>query len=75
MSEALGVLETLGLTPSMVALDAIEKAARVQVIQSELNDLYGVLHQDPWLRRRREDRDRGRPARGGVDGRHGRPVT
>jgi carbon dioxide concentrating mechanism protein CcmO len=42
VSEALGLLEILGLTPSMVALDAAEKAARVEVLQSELNDQYGV---------------------------------
>jgi carbon dioxide concentrating mechanism protein CcmO len=42
VSTALGLLEILGLTPSMVALDALEKAARVEVLQTELNDLYGI---------------------------------
>ena len=42
MSEALGLLETIGLTPTLVALDAMEKAADVRLIQCELNDFYGV---------------------------------
>ena len=42
MSAALGVIEILGLTPSMVALDALEKSAEVTVLQTELNDYYGV---------------------------------
>jgi microcompartment protein CcmL/EutN len=42
VSTALGLLEILGLTPSMVALDAMEKSARVEVIQAEINDLLGV---------------------------------
>jgi carbon dioxide concentrating mechanism protein CcmO len=42
MSEALGLLEIVGLTPSLVALDAMEKAANVRVLNAELNDLYGV---------------------------------
>ena len=43
MSEALGLLEIPGLTASMVALDAAEKAAQVEVLQSEINDLLGVI--------------------------------
>jgi microcompartment protein CcmL/EutN len=43
VSEALGLLEVPGLTPSMVALDAAEKSARVEVLQSEINDLLGVI--------------------------------
>ena len=40
---ALGLLETTGFTPAMVALDAMEKAANVYVIQAELNDALGVM--------------------------------
>jgi microcompartment protein CcmL/EutN len=39
---ALGVLETKGWTPAMVALDAMEKAARITVWQVELNDFLGT---------------------------------
>jgi ethanolamine utilization protein EutM len=42
MIVALGLLETTGLTPAMVAIDAMIKAASVRVLQLELNDLYGV---------------------------------
>lgn len=42
MSETLGLLETTGLTPTLAAIDAMEKAADVEVIQCELNDFYGV---------------------------------
>jgi microcompartment protein CcmL/EutN len=42
VSAALGLIEILGLTPSMVALDALEKSAEVTVLQTELNDNYGV---------------------------------
>ena len=42
MNEALGFLETTGLTPTLAAVDAMEKAAGVRVIQCELNDFYGV---------------------------------
>ncbi len=42
MNEAVGLLETIGLTPTLAAVDAMEKAANVRVIQCELNDLYGV---------------------------------
>lgn len=42
MREALGLLETTGLTPAMAALDAMTKSAAVQILQAELNDLYGV---------------------------------
>jgi microcompartment protein CcmL/EutN len=40
--EALGILETTGYTPAMVALDTLEKAALVRVIQLELNDFLGM---------------------------------
>jgi microcompartment protein CcmL/EutN len=39
---ALGVLETTGLTPALVALDHMLKAAAIGVLQMELNDFYGV---------------------------------
>ena len=42
MTASLGLLETHGLTPAMVAIDTMLKAAAVQVLQVELNDLYGV---------------------------------
>jgi microcompartment protein CcmL/EutN len=35
-------LETIGLVPTMAAVDAMEKSARVRIIQCELNDFYGV---------------------------------
>jgi len=41
-SDAFGVLETHGWTPAMVALDAMEKSARVRVWQVELNDFSGT---------------------------------
>jgi carbon dioxide concentrating mechanism protein CcmO len=43
LSEALGLLETTGLTATLVALDVMEKAAGVRLIQCELNDFYGVV--------------------------------
>jgi carbon dioxide concentrating mechanism protein CcmO len=42
-SSALGVLETTGWTPAMVALDAMEKAAKIRVWQVELNDWLGTV--------------------------------
>jgi microcompartment protein CcmL/EutN len=42
MNGTLGLLETVGLTPAMVAIDAMTKAAAVRIAQLELNDLYGV---------------------------------
>lgn len=42
MNEALGLLEVIGLTPTMVAIDAMEKSGQIRVIQCELNDFYGV---------------------------------
>ena len=41
-NQALGILEVTGFTPAMVALDAMEKAADISVLQAELNDFYGV---------------------------------
>jgi carbon dioxide concentrating mechanism protein CcmO len=40
--DALGLLETTGLTPAMAALDAMDKAAEIRVVQMEVNDLLGV---------------------------------
>lgn len=42
-SAAVGLLETTGYTPAMVALDAMQKAANVSVIQAEINDFLGVI--------------------------------
>jgi carbon dioxide concentrating mechanism protein CcmO len=42
LKEAVGLLETTGLTATLAAVDAMEKAANVQVLQCELNDFYGV---------------------------------
>jgi microcompartment protein CcmL/EutN len=42
MTGTLGLLETTGLTPAMVAIDTMLKAAAVRVFQLELNDLSGV---------------------------------
>lgn len=42
MTGTLGLLETTGLTPAMVAIDAMLKAAAIKIFQLELNDLSGV---------------------------------
>lgn len=42
MTGTLGLLETTGLTPAMVAIDTMLKAAAVSVFQLELNDCSGV---------------------------------
>lgn len=42
-SPALGILETAGWTPAMVALDTMEKAASISVWQVELNDMLGTV--------------------------------
>ena len=42
-SAALGILETAGWTPAMVALDTMEKAASISVWQVELNDMLGTV--------------------------------
>ncbi len=41
-NETIGLLEVTGLTPTLAAVDAMQKAADVRVIQCELNDFYGV---------------------------------
>ena len=43
MNTGLALLEIHGLTPALVALDGLDKAARVRLVQMELNDLYGVF--------------------------------
>jgi carbon dioxide concentrating mechanism protein CcmO len=43
VNEALGILEITGFTPAMVALDAMDKATGVRVLQVESNDFYGVV--------------------------------
>jgi microcompartment protein CcmL/EutN len=43
VNEALGILEVTGLTSAMVALDAMEKASEIRVLQVESNDFYGVV--------------------------------
>lgn len=40
---ALGLVEIAGWSPSMVVLDAMEKAAGVELFQIELNDLAGAM--------------------------------
>lgn len=42
-SSALGVLETTGWTPAMVALDTMEKSSRIRLWQVELNDWLGTV--------------------------------
>jgi len=42
VNDSLGLLETFGLTPTLVALDAMEKSGDVRVAQCELNDMGGV---------------------------------
>jgi carbon dioxide concentrating mechanism protein CcmO len=39
---AVGFLETMGLTPALVAVDVMFKSAPVRVVQVEVNDLCGV---------------------------------
>lgn len=41
--EALGILEVTGLTPALVALDRMDKAAGIRVVQAELNDWLGFV--------------------------------
>jgi carbon dioxide concentrating mechanism protein CcmO len=39
----LGILEINGWTAAMVAVDALEKAAKVEIIQAEWNDMLGAV--------------------------------
>jgi microcompartment protein CcmL/EutN len=41
--EALGIIEVTGLVPAMVALDRMDKAASIRVVQAELNDWLGYV--------------------------------
>lgn len=43
MNQSLGILETTGFTPALVALDVMHKTAEVTVYQAELNDFLGVV--------------------------------
>lgn len=42
-NESLGILETTGMTPAIAALDAMDKAADISLLQLEWNDFYGVV--------------------------------
>jgi microcompartment protein CcmL/EutN len=42
LDDALGLLETSGLGPTIAAIDRMEKATAIRVIQCELNDFLGV---------------------------------
>jgi microcompartment protein CcmL/EutN len=41
-NRGVAILEITGLGPALVALDAVEKAAQVEIDHYELNDFYGV---------------------------------
>ena len=43
MKDALGLIEITGLAPALVALDVLDKAAEVRLVQAELNDQLGAL--------------------------------
>jgi carbon dioxide concentrating mechanism protein CcmO len=43
LSDALGLVEVAGLAPALVALDVLDKAADVRLVQVELNDQLGAL--------------------------------
>lgn len=43
MRQALGILETTGFTPAIVALDVMDKTATIRIVQLELNDFLGVV--------------------------------
>jgi microcompartment protein CcmL/EutN len=40
--EALGLFEIQGWSPTLIALDPMTKAAKIVLLQVELNDLYGA---------------------------------
>ncbi|HEY1685821.1 MAG TPA: BMC domain-containing protein [Tepidisphaeraceae bacterium] len=42
MPNALGLIEITGLSPALMAVDAMEKAADVRIVQIEFNDFYGA---------------------------------
>jgi microcompartment protein CcmL/EutN len=41
-NDSLGLLETTGFTPALVALDVMSKAASVEIMQAEVNDFLGI---------------------------------
>ena len=43
LRDALGLIEITGLAPALVALDVLDKAADVRLVQAELNDQLGAL--------------------------------
>jgi len=43
--DALALIEIGGWSPAMVVLDAMEKAANVRLLQTELNDAPGVCNE------------------------------
>jgi len=43
VNQSLGLLETHGLTPTLAALDRMEKSGRIRLVQCELNDFLGVV--------------------------------
>lgn len=43
VNSSIGILEVRGLTPAMLALDAMEKAAAISLVQAELNDFSGTV--------------------------------
>jgi carbon dioxide concentrating mechanism protein CcmO len=43
VNDALGILEVTGLTAAMAALDAMDKATGVRVLQAESNDKLGIV--------------------------------
>jgi microcompartment protein CcmL/EutN len=42
-ADALGLIEITGLAPALVALDVLDKAADVRLVQAELNDQLGAI--------------------------------
>ena len=43
MKQSLGLIEITGFAASLVALDVLDKAADVRLLQVEMNDLLGAL--------------------------------
>ena len=43
ISQSLGLLETTGFTPGIVALDSMEKSEGIAAIQLEINDFLGII--------------------------------
>jgi carbon dioxide concentrating mechanism protein CcmO len=41
--ESIGLLETKGFSPALLALDAMEKTTGIRLLQAELNDFLGVV--------------------------------